>query len=99
MSSRQLEYWRVFFRLEPWGHEQDWLRAGTVAAVVRNANPFRAEGAEPVFPHQFIPKPVKAVNRKAPEKPTLEAAARRGGAEVIDYTRGGDERGRFDRSR
>jgi hypothetical protein len=53
MSQRELEEWKAFYELEPWGTRPADLRAGIVASTV--ANTARRKGAAPFRPKSFMP--------------------------------------------
>lgn len=48
--------WMAFFAAEPWGADEDWLRAGQICATIVNANPFRGRGPG-VTATDFVRKP------------------------------------------
>lgn len=47
----------AFYGLEPWGAEVEWLRTGTVAAMIGNSAPNRKRGSKTFKPGDFVPKP------------------------------------------
>jgi hypothetical protein len=55
ISSQQLEEWAIFSQLEPFGGQQEDLRAGIMAAVVANSNPYRAKGSPALKPEDLFP--------------------------------------------
>jgi hypothetical protein len=55
LSERQLMEWSMFYELEPWGSEIDFLRTGIVASTIVNVSPNRKAGAKPSSPLDFVP--------------------------------------------
>lgn len=66
LTSLQFARWCAYFREEPWGHDIENFRAGTIAATVANVAP-REKGTRPLQPSQFFParkpEPVRVVQR------------------------------------
>lgn len=84
MGSQQLEYWRAFAAMEPFGYEQEWQRAGTIAAAMFNSNPFRGEDAKWVEPKDLIPRRVRIRPKNNNDFCIKSIAKRAGGKPVID---------------
>lgn len=55
MSSRLFTKWMIYARLEPFGADQDWLRAGTIAAVTANTMRDPDQRSEPYQATDFMP--------------------------------------------
>jgi hypothetical protein len=74
MTSRQFGEWQAFFELEPFGSRWKDLRAGQVAAVVRNATLAAAGGkSRPLNAEDVMPTP-DATERKRQNEARLKAA-------------------------
>lgn len=92
LTAEKFAEWCEFFAIEPWGFEQDWLRAGTVGAAIYNAAPFRGENAPTIRPSQFVPKPID------PEFAAKLAAARAAAESATRKSRPGILKGKTTKS-
>jgi len=63
LTSSQLTEWQAYYVLEPFGHDAEWSRTGTVAAVI--ASVFRKKGRSPYKPTDFMPAPKLTKVQKA----------------------------------
>ena len=55
LSSRQIEEWSAAYRLDPWGEQPAYWRAGVVASTL--ANIYKKKGSRPMTPGDFFPAP------------------------------------------
>lgn len=55
LTSRQIEGWIAAYRLDPWGEQPAYWRAGVVASVIANVH--RKKGSKPLMPSDFLPAP------------------------------------------
>jgi hypothetical protein len=69
MTAREMDEWRAYARIEPFGEERDDLRMGTIAATVANSAPFRKKGSKAFKPSDFFPDFEGAAKRAEPKKP------------------------------
>lgn len=53
MTSAEFTEWLAFFRLEPWGHDVEYHRAGQTAAMVYNVN--RGQNDRALSAMDFVP--------------------------------------------
>lgn len=54
-DSRELAEWQAYAAIEPFGDIRADIRAGIIAAVVVNSNPYRKRGSRAAKPSDFIP--------------------------------------------
>lgn len=54
MSAQQLEEWRAYYELEPWGGVRGDLQAGIVASALWNIYRDRRKRSEPFEPGDFV---------------------------------------------
>lgn len=54
MTWKQLQTWRVFFELEPFGEEAAWMRHGIACSLTANINRDPKKG-KPFEPIDFMP--------------------------------------------
>lgn len=65
LSAQQLQEWKIYFGLEPFGEYAAYLRSGIIAAAIFNANPFRQKGSKVFSPEDFMPKEPGSVKPKS----------------------------------
>lgn len=75
MSSRQFEEWMAYFGIEPFGDE--WLRTGTLASMIANANRNIEEKPEPFTPKDFMPIETEASEEDEPIEEDPDAGWKR----------------------
>jgi hypothetical protein len=61
MTARQIAEWWAYYCIEPWGPEQEWMRAGIIAATVANCAGGKKRGGGAFKPSDFMPPPVGPV--------------------------------------
>lgn len=67
ISSRELTEWMIYYRLEPFGQDVDWLRAGVIASTIANVNRDPKKQPRPFEPADFIPQTTEAANDDRPQ--------------------------------
>ena len=73
IDAHEFAEWMAYMTLEPFGPNRDDLRAGTIAAVIANANRDSRKRSEPFAPGDFFPEIAeKATEAAAPAPATLE---------------------------
>lgn len=55
MTSAQVAEWYAYFKIEPWGTQEDDRRMATIAATVANTVP-RKRGSKAYRTEQFMPR-------------------------------------------
>ncbi len=56
VTSRELSEWQAYYKMEPFGQQNDWLRSGTVAATIANVNRDAKKRPRPYESQDFIPQ-------------------------------------------
>lgn len=67
VDSAELTEWRAYYRIEPFGTEQDYLQAGIISSVIANVN--KSKSTSPFNPYDFVPSSFKAriARKQSPE--------------------------------
>jgi hypothetical protein len=58
LTSEQIAEWYEYFKLEPWGEREAWLRAGLITATIANVH--RKKGSPPIKPEDVIRPEIQA---------------------------------------
>lgn len=85
MDSAEITEWRAYFRLEPFGSEQDFLQAGIISSVVANVN--KGKNTKPFEPYDFIPSSFKAKFSKKQTPEDMLAVFEAMGAKKVKRTK------------
>lgn len=74
MSPEQLLTWKAYYALEPFGQKRDDLRAGTISAIIANANRDPKKRSQPFKPEDFFPSLQDSSKRRSGARKPLMAS-------------------------
>lgn len=65
MTVEQLNHWRIFYSMEPFGEMREDLRIGTLTSLIANTNRDPKKRARPFKPDDFFPSLADKAKQKA----------------------------------